>query len=226
LCIAALLLLRCTVAEAQDTRHRFFGVAVAGEERDPGNSFGPPGTTNSELVPAITAFIGVWAKPWLGIEASADLAAAQSFAWHYSYSDATTENRASHRDWMFVGSARVRPHCGRLCVEPLAGLGVTFHHAESIVTESCGAPAFPKPCAAVPESQGPNDIANRLKLTLLFGLDAIVKISPRVSVGPALRFYYVSHDTWLFPYPDGPDFRGPLGGGNWIPSVGVTATFN
>ena len=219
LSIAIVLFLYCGVAHAQETLRPYVVTGVAGEWRDPGGG-------DSQFVRAITLSAGFFVTPWLGIEGSVDLPASQDFPWGYSYSNAVTLDLGSHRDVVVLGLVRFRPGCRpRLCAEPVVGLGVTIHHAESVVTSSCGSLSLPQPCTAVARG-APSEVADGRILTSSFGFDLLLRVSSRVAIGPTARLYYVSHDMWLFPYPNGPDRRGPSGGSKWLPELGFVARWN
>ena len=226
LCAAAVLFLSCAVADAQDISHPYVMGGISGEWRDPGSANRDPGTDNSQFGPAVMISIGRSVLPWLGIEGSVDLAPSREFSWRYTYFDAATLNRASHRDLLVLGCARFRLCQDRLCAEPVAGVGLAIHHAESFVTASCGSLSLPTPCTPVSQSAEPNDVSDAKIPTVSLGVDLLFRATSHISFGPAARLYLVPHDIWLFPAPDGPDHRGPSGAGGRILALGFVTKWN
>jgi hypothetical protein len=226
LIVAILIVLRPCISQAQTlTGHFYFGVGVVAEERDPGSTGSPVsypshvdptvmiGGSNAATVPAVTGFVGVWLKPWMGIEGSADIAGAQSFLWDYSY-DVNSLNRASARDWVVLGATRLR-WCRLVCFEPVAGLGFTLHHVDNVTLRECDLQPHPT-CG--PSSNG--YVSARWVPTAAVGIDVFLKVA-HVSIGPTLRLYAIPRDTYLFP--GFLEYHGPLGRANaTIPSLGVS----
>jgi hypothetical protein len=227
--IAAALCISCGIAEAQDSPRLYVSAAVSSERQDPGtDQYGRPAGEgageNAAFVPGVTLSAGVSLKPWFGIEGSVDLAPSHTFPWTYNYIPDVTVNQASHRDVLVLGYVRFRPRCHqRLCIEPLVGAGVSLDHAESVETADCGpvASTSPKPCTPI-KGPGQSYVADSWLLTLSSRVDLLIRVTSRVALGPTARLNYVFRDSWVFPYP-GVDFRGPVAGSNWVPTIGFAA---
>jgi hypothetical protein len=226
--IAAALCISCGIAEAQDSPRLYVSAAVSRERQDPGTdqyrlAAGAGAGENSAFVPGVMLSAGVSLKPWLGIEGSVDLAPSLTFPWTYNYNPDVTLNQASHREVLVLGYVRFRPRCHhRVCIEPLVGAGVSLDHAESVETADCGRIGFPpKPCTPI-NGPGQSDVANPWFLTLSSGVDLLIRVTSHVALGPTARLNYIFRDSWLFPYP-AVDFRGPVAGSNWVPTIGIAA---
>ena len=68
------------------------------------------------------------------------------------------------------------------------------------------------------------DVSESAALTVSFGIDVSVRVTPHLFLSPTVRLHHVAHDLWLFPYL-GVDHRGPLSGTTWMLNIGVTATW-
>jgi hypothetical protein len=225
--IAAALCISCGIAEAQDNPRLYVSAAVSSERQDPGTDqyarlAGEGAGENVAFVPGVTLSAGVSLKPWLGIEGSVDLAPSLTFPWTYNYIPDVTLNQASHRDVSILGYVRIRPRCHqRVCIEPLVGAGVSLDHAESVAIADCGPVASPRPCTPI---KGPaqSDVADSWFLTVSSRVDLLIRVTSHVALGPTARLSYIFRDSWLLPYP-GVDFRGPVAGSNWVPTIGFGA---
>ena len=168
------------------------------------------------LVHTATVTAGLHLARSLALEGSIDLQAAQSYPWRYNqylYYHAT-EEWATERDIVVVSFVRFLSGCvQRLCVEPVAGGGFTYHLAKSRTTADCGN-GFNDPCVIVTERE-PSRETNDAEPVLAGGVDFRIPLRSRISVLPGFRLVYAWRRWWLFTY----EYRGP-----WHAS-GLMATF-
>jgi hypothetical protein len=181
-----------------------------------------PAVRDEGLTEGVVATAGVQIKPWIGVEGSVQLQREQSFPWKFSYQFATvTKELATDKDRPVVGYARFSPPCrGKICGEILLGMGFNRHYGGSSTTATCGSGQLPTPCVPLSEPRR-SDTLTTNELVLASGFDLPIRVSPSVSVGPAVRVIYIDRRQFLTGY----NHRGPSSGSGVVPSIGVSATW-
>jgi hypothetical protein len=145
--------------------------------------------------------------------------------WFYTYS-LTRDVRTTSRDVPMLGMVRITPACSwRLCVEPVIGGGVTFHAAHSETLAYCaqddyGLPREGQTCT--PPTRPDEKTDGSFEFTFAVGVDAPVRVSNRVSIGPSFRVMMIKRREYLTSY----THRGPNGTGAIVPSLGVNLTWH
>jgi hypothetical protein len=162
-------------------------------------------------------------SPRVGLEGMVTLQASQSFPWMFDYLFAEiTEERATEWDTLFAGHLRFLSNCQTsFCVEPFLGVGLNWHHGETITTARCiRTPALR--CTPLADDE-PLD-SSGLEPLFSGGVDFNVLVSKRLSVGPTFRLTYILRRTFLFSR-DSYGHRGPYNGSGLIPSIGIAVAW-
>lgn len=128
-------------ARAQDARGVYISGAVGLASQE-----GPiPSDDARTIAPTIRFSVGRRINQRFSVEASVELPAAIDFAYVETYAGKGSY-KSTHRDTLLTVAFRLHPACqGRLCAEPLAGLGLTIERTARAVA-SCGSTTQPQPC--------------------------------------------------------------------------------
>jgi hypothetical protein len=181
-----------------------------------------PALRDEGLTEGVLATAGVQIKPWLGVEGSVQLQREQSFPWEFSYLFANvTQELATDKDRPVVGYVRFSPPCrSKVCGEILIGTGFNRHYGGSFTTATCGSGQLPTPCVPLSEPRR-SDTLTTNEWVFASGFDLPIRVSPSVSVGPAVRVIYIDRRQFLTGY----DHRGPSSGSGVVLTIGVSATW-
>jgi hypothetical protein len=144
--------------------------------------------------------------------------------WFYTYpSGRDYAISTTTRDIPMLGLIRITPPCvGRLCLEPVLGAGFNHHNARSLTVAVCqpdGARAAEN-CPAVTDAEAQTD--SSFEFVFAFGLDAPVRVSNRVSIGPTFGIMMIKRRDDLIE----PNHRGPEGTSAIVPTLGVNLTWH
>lgn len=207
-------------AAAQSPSGRiYFNVSFGFESKVP--PFKSSGETR-HLYPAGSFGLGVKVARKIGAEVvvQAERQHSVDWKWRYLFGQPYHDDRATHRDTLFVGQIRLLDACAsRVCIEPLTGAGLVLHHAVDRIVADCGTDFKPKnPCEAVTPTIWDEEWDWRFAAT--GGVAVKFVVSPRVAVSPMAQLSYVRHPRSLVDS----NFRGPSSGSRRVPLFGVTLT--
>ena len=183
----------------------------------------PTDTIEKSFVPGISATGGVWFTNGLAIEGGVTYLRAQSFPWYFSYAFAggTTSEIAHDSDLPLTVALRgVIVRSKPLRLDVIGGGGFNLHRGSSDTVGRCGSFFVQLPCTPV-SPPVESDSLSTLEPTLMFGADAPIPASRRVSIVPSFRVYVISRRQWLTGY----NHRGPTGGNGLLTTFGVGVMF-